>query len=154
MQRLLSAVSLAAVATLVAACGSAPWWKQTGSSNCGPPAMVHSAGRVINVGDCAGLFVIPAKKVTLHVSAVIDVHMTEETTRASGNNFVAVYPLPHSSASSVLRRISISPDKATATYRAQHSGHAILISPAECVGIGIKQEITGSCPVLNVTVIP
>ena len=122
---------------------SGKWWRGTGVSSCAPAALVHVAGSVMGVGDCAGLFVIPAEKVTVHVGEEIGVHMFE-----AGKLFT----LPRSSASAVLRRIAVSPDGETGTYRAVHAGHATLTSDAWCVGLRVKGEITGRCPVLDVTV--
>jgi hypothetical protein len=99
----------------------------------------------MGVGDCAGLLVIPPDTVVVRVGEEIDVHMFEVGT---------LFTLPRSSASAVLERIAVGPDGGTVTYRAVHAGHATLISHAWCVGREIKGEITGSCPVLDVTVIP
>ena len=154
MKRWCGAISLVGVSVLVAGCGSTPWWKQTGTSSCGPPALVLVAGRVMGVGSCAGSFWLLAKKVTLHVGGVIDIHMTEEPAGASGNRLVPVAPLPHNSGSFVLKRTAISPDRATATYKAEHPGHVMLVSRASCMGPGLNGKIRDGCPVLNVTVIP
>jgi hypothetical protein len=124
---------------------SGKWWRATGIVNCAPAAMARVSGRVMGVGDCAGLFVIPPEKVIVRVGEEIDVHMFEVGT---------LFTLPRSSASAVLQRIAVSPDGETGTYRAVHAGHATLISYAWCVGRKINGEITGSCPVLDVTVIP
>jgi hypothetical protein len=124
---------------------SGEWWRGTGVANCAPAAVVRVVGRVLGAGDCAGLFVIPPEKVTVRVGDEIDVHTFEAGT---------LFTLPRSSASAVLQRIAVSPDGETGTYRAVHTGHATLISHAWCVGRKIKGEITGSCPVLDVTVIP
>lgn len=124
---------------------SGKWWTGMGIENCAPAAMVRVVGRVMGVGDCAGLFVIPAETVTVRVGGEIDVHMFEVGT---------LFTLPRSTASAVLQRVAVSPDGETGTYRAVHTGHATLISHAWCVGRKIKGEITGSCPVLDVTVIP
>jgi hypothetical protein len=107
--------------------------------------MVRVTGRVMGVGDCAGLLVIPPEKVTVRVGEQIDVHMFEVG---------ALFTLPRSSASAVLQRVAVSPDGETGAYRAVHAGHATLISHAWCVGRMINGEITGNCPVLDVTVIP
>jgi hypothetical protein len=107
--------------------------------------MVRLSGTVMGVGDCAGLLVIPPEKVTVRVGQQIDVHMFEAGT---------LFTLPRSSAPDVLQRAAVSPDGETGTYRAVHTGQATLISHAWCVGRKIKGEITGSCPVLDVTVIP
>lgn len=159
MRRWSGALSFVVVSGLVAGCGSRPWWQgaeDLGVSSCGLPAMVRVAGRVMPVGTCAGSFVIPAEKATLHVGEEIDVHMTEEPASASGNLLVPVYPLPHSSGVSVLKRTATSPDMATATYIAEHPGHAMLISRAACVRSRPIEQYRDSvdCPVLNVTVIP
>jgi hypothetical protein len=124
---------------------SGKWWRGMGIANCAPAAMVRVVGRVMGVGDCAGLLVIPPEKVTVRVGEQIDVHMFEVGT---------LFTLPHSSAAAVLQRMAVSPDGETGTYRAVHTGHATLISHAWCVGRKIEGEITGSCPVLDVTVIP
>jgi len=123
---------------------SEKWWIWRGV-NCFPPAMVRVADNVMPVGDCAGLFVVPAKKVTLRVGEEIEVHMLEQG---------PFFTLPRSSGPVVLRRIAVSPDGATGTYSAVQPGHAMLISHASCVGLRVKGEIMGSCPVLDVTVTP
>jgi hypothetical protein len=124
---------------------SGKWWRRMGVTNCAYAAIVRVAGRVMGAGDCAGLFIIPPEKVTVRVGEEINVHMFEIGT---------LFTLPRSSASAVLQRIAVSPDEGTGTYRAVHAGHATLISRAWCVGQNIRGEITGSCPVLDVTVIP
>jgi hypothetical protein len=121
------------------------WWRGMGVANCAPAAMVRVAGSVMRVGDCAGLLVIPPEKVTVRDGQEIDVHMFKVGT---------LFTLPRSSASAVLQRIAVSPDGETGTYRAVHTGQATLISHAWCVGRKVNGEITGSCPVLDVTVIP
>jgi hypothetical protein len=124
---------------------SGKWWRGMGATTCAPAAMIRVVGRVMGVGDCAGLLVIPPEEITVRVDEEIDVHMFEVGT---------LFTLPRSSASAVLQRIAVSADGETGTYRAVHAGHATLISHAWCVGRKIKEEITGSCPVLDVTVIP
>jgi hypothetical protein len=104
------------------------------------------------VGNCAGLFLIPAQEVTLHVSQEIELHMEEEQAGASGNQLVPVFPLPHSSRPSVLVSVASSRDGATGTYRAIRPGHAVLISHAWC--LASSREIRGNCPVIEVTVTP
>ena len=107
--------------------------------------MVRIAGRVLGVGDCAGLFLVPADKVTVRVGAQIEVHMMELT---------PVFTLPTSSGPSVLQRVAVSPDGVTGTYRALRPGRAVLITVAWCVVAKTSQEIKGRCPVLAVTVVP
>jgi hypothetical protein len=111
----------------------------------------------MGVGNCAGMLLVPAQQVTLDVGQRIDVHMTEEGTGPHGNKWVPAIPLPRSSRPSVLMRSAISPDRATATYRAVRPGHAVLTSsPTFCLHTRHHQdrETTGSCPVVEVTVIP
>jgi predicted RecA/RadA family phage recombinase len=103
------------------------------------------------VGDCAGYFLIPAQKATVRVGQEISVHMTEEAAGPSGNRLVPVFPLPHSSRPSVLAAGAVSPDRATGTYRAIRPGQAVLVSRAWC--LAGNNEITGSCPVIVVTVL-
>jgi hypothetical protein len=148
------AVSVVLACVLMAGCGSAPWWKQTGTSACVSPALVRVAGHVMPVGNCAGSFWVPAEKVTLHVGEAIDIHMAEGPAGASASRLVPVNPLPHSVGSAVLKRIATSPDKATATYKAQHPGHVMLITRASCLGPGLNGKVRDNCPVLSVTVIP
>jgi hypothetical protein len=98
----------------------------------------------------------PAQQVTLDVGQRIDVHMTEEGTGLHGNHWVPAIPLPASSRP-VLIRSAISPDRATATYRAVRPGHAVLTSsPAFCLHTRHHRdrETTGSCPVIEVTLVP
>lgn len=152
--RWFGAFSLVVICALVAGCDSTPWWKQTGASACGSPALVRVAGRVMSVGSCAGSFWLPAKKVRLHVGEAIDIHVTEEPAGASGNRLIPVFPLPHSLDSSVLKRTATSADRATATYSAEHPGEAMLVSRASCMGPGLNGKPRDNCPVVNVTVIP
>src|SRR6185437_3680923 len=73
-----AAIGFVAGAVLVTACastGTSPWWRQTGTSSCGPPALMRVAGQVTWLGNCAAMFVTPAVKVTVHVGQDIDVHM-------------------------------------------------------------------------------
>lgn len=103
------------------------------------------------------MLVVPAQQVTLAVGQRIDVHMTEEGTGPHGNKWVPAIPLPASSRPSVLIRNAISPDRATATYRAVHPGHAVLTSfPTFCLHTRHHRdrETTASCPVIEVTVAP
>lgn len=132
--------------------GSESWWYRAGTTTCGLPALVHLDGHVMPVGDCAGLFLIPAQEVTLQVSQEIDVHMEEERVGASGNRLVPAFPPPRSSRPSVLTSVASSPDGATGTYRAMRPGHAVLISRAWC--LASDREIRGDCPVIEVTVVP
>jgi hypothetical protein len=111
----------------------------------------------MSVGNCAGMLGVPAQQVTLHVGQRIDVHMTEEGSGPHGNKLVPAIPLPASSRTSVLIRTAISPDRATATYRAVGSGHAVLTSSRTfCLHTRHHRirETTGSCPVIEVTVVP
>jgi hypothetical protein len=105
------------------------------------------------VGSCAGSLSIPAEKVTLHAGGKIDVFMTEESAHNS-TRLVPVYPLPHSSRSSVLKHTATSPDRATVTYIAKHPGRAMLITHGLCNGPGVIEQHWGDCPFLDVTVIP
>ncbi len=78
--------------------------------------------------------------------------MTEEPAGPSGNHLVPVFPLPRSSRPIVLADGIVSQDWASGTYRAIRPGHAVLTTRAWClVGSG---EIGGSCPILDVTVVP
>lgn len=100
---------------------------------------------------------VPAQRVTLEVGQRIDVHMTEEGSGPQGNKLVPAMPLPASSRPSVLSRTAISPDRATATYRAAGPGQAALTSSrAFCLHTRHHQfrETTSSCPVIEVTVVP
>jgi hypothetical protein len=107
----------------------------------------------MGLGDCGGLLWIPAEKVTLHVGEEIDVRMTVESAHNS-SRLVPVYPVPYSSRSSALKRTATSPDMATATYIAEHPGHAMLISYGFCYGPGPNKQYQRDCPVFDVTVIP
>lgn len=170
MRRWLVAISLIAMAGLAAACastgsqanpessasqesgtGGSAWWARTGVSMCGFPAMVRVAGRVVGAGNCAGLFLRPAEKVTVHVGEEIDVHMLQQPAGASPTSLVPVFPLPHSSDPAVLSHITSSADRATGTYRAIRAGHAVLISEAAC--IEDQRQVHGNCPVVQVTVV-
>jgi hypothetical protein len=125
--------------------------------NCGPPAQVRVHGHVRFVGNCAMMLLVPAQRVTLDVGQRIDVHMTEEGSGPHGNHLVPAIPLPASSRPSVLARSAISPDRATATYRADGPGQAVLTSARTfCLHTRDHRdrETTGSCPVIEVTVVP
>ena len=157
---MLTAVGLLASCGVVhagASSGDRPWWYRTGVSMCGPPAQVRLHGHVMSVGNCAGMLLVPAQQVTLDVGQQIDIHMTEEGTGPHGNKWVPAFPLPQSSRSSVLTRSAISPDRATASYRAVRPGHAVLMSSRTfCLHTRHHgfHETTASCPVVEVTVIP
>jgi len=151
-------------AGLLAACGLAhagssssdrPWWSHMNGA-CGSPAQVRIGGHVMLVGNCAGMLLVPAQQVTLDVGQRIDVHMTEEGMGPHGNRMVPAIPLPASSRASVLMRGAISPDRATGTYRAVGPGHAVLTSSSTfCLHTRHHRdrETTGSCPVIEVTVV-
>jgi hypothetical protein len=137
-----AAASRPAVSPAIAVMATPAWWKPDTATNCGSPALVRVSGRVELVGDCAGLLIIPADAMTLRVGQRIDVHVLDVS-------------LPRSSDRAVLAQITVSPDRATGTYQALRPGHATLISAAGwCVGLKVKGEIKGSCPFLDVTVLP
>jgi len=139
-------------ALISGASASRPWWYRTGVTTCATPALVRVDGQVIPVGDCAGMFLVPAQQVTVQVGQQIDVRMTEESAGPSGNQLVPMFPLPRSSRPAVLTDGTVSQDRASETYRAIRPGHAVLVTRALClVGGG---EISGSCPVLEITVVP
>jgi predicted RecA/RadA family phage recombinase len=113
--------------------------------------LVRVNGQVIPVGNCAGVFLVPARQVTVQAGQQIDVRMTEQPAGSSGNHLVPVFALPRSSRPAVLADGTVSQDRASATYRAVRPGHAVLTTRAWCLaGSG---EISGSCPVLDVTVV-
>jgi hypothetical protein len=114
--------------------------------------LVRVNGQVIPVGDCAGIFLVPDQQVTVQAGQQIDVRMTEEPAGPSGNQLVPMFPLPRSSRPAVLADGTVSHDRASETYRAVRPGHAALTTRAWCLaGSG---DIRGSCPVLDVTVVP
>ena len=158
MARWTAAIGFVAGAVIVTACAStgtrSPWWRQTGASACGPPALMRVAGDVTWLGNCAANFVIPAVKVTVHVGQDIDVHMLEESTGYTGTHFVPAFPLPYSSQPSVVARTTISTDKATGTYTARRPGHAMLFTTADCWVVARSQQTHGKCPALDITVLP
>ena len=123
--RFLAAAGVAALITgMLASCSGKPWWTQTGTSACGPPALVRVAGHVRGACDCAGLLSIPALTVTVHVGQQIDVHMLAG-------------PVPQSSRPSVLVLGALGPGRATGTYRAVHPGRAAVISRTwPCLVVG------------------
>jgi hypothetical protein len=139
------AVTVAAGAGLLTSCSGSPWWSQTGTSACGPPALVRIDGHVAAVGDCAGLLIIPALKVKVRVGQEIDVHMLAG-------------PPPYSSRRSVLMPGAITPPEwAPGTYQPVHPGRAALISrtwPCLIAHHRPPRVITGNCPVIGVTVVP
>ena len=109
-------------------------------------------GQVIPVGDCAGILLVPAQQVTMQVGQQIDVRMMQETAGPSGNRLAPMFPLPRSSRPAVVADGTVSQDRASETYRAIRPGYAVLTTRAWClVGSG---EIRGSCPVLDITVVP
>ena len=157
MARWAAAIGFVAGAVLVTACastGTSPWWRQTGTSSCGPPALMRVAGQVTWLGNCAANFVIPAAKVTVHVGQHIDIHMLEESTGYTGTHFVPAFPLPYSSQPSVVARTTISTDKATGTFTARHPGHATLFTTAYCLDSTSQRETHGKCSALDITVLP
>lgn len=166
VRHLLVAALVVTAVALLASCGTAhggttsggrPWWVQSRVSACGPPAWMRLGGHVMPVGNCAGMLLVPAMKVTAHVRQRIDVHIAEEGMGPHGNRVVPATPLPPSSRPSVLTRGAISADRATATFQAVRSGHAVLASsPAFCLHIRHHRdrETSGRCPVVEVTVLP
>jgi len=121
---------------------TADWWTATidQAPNCGPAALLRHAGRVERLGDCAGLLVVPPASLTLTVGERIEVHIG--------------FSLPHSSDPAVLAQTTVSPDGRTGAYQALSPGHVTLISARSwCVGLKIKNEVKGNCPVLAVTVL-
>jgi hypothetical protein len=125
----------------IAVMATSAWWKPDPAPNCGSPALVRVSGRVELVGDCAGLLIIPADAMTLRVGQRIDVHVLDVS-------------LPRSSDRAVLAQIAGSPNGATGTYQALRPGYARLVSAVGwCVGLQVKGEIKGSCPLLDVTVL-
>lgn len=152
MRRWFGVLSLVVVFGLAAGCDSTPRPEVT---NCGPPAEVRVAGKMLAAGDCAGQLVIPAEKVTLHVGGEIDVFMTEAWSH-DDTRLVPVDPLPRSSRSFVLKRTATRLNGAVGTYIAEHPGHAMLISHGSCVGPGPIEhtQYPVDCPVLDVTVVP
>ena len=148
----LGALSLALLCLLVAGCGgSHPWWYESGATSCGPPALLHAAGKVSLLGSCAGSFWSPAGKVTLNVGDTIDIHITQEGGGPSGSSPVPVPPaqLPAVSGSSAVKRTAARSDQATTTFLAEHPGQATLIIPGRCLLDGHQRT---ACPILNVTV--
>jgi hypothetical protein len=113
-RRLAGAAFVAVAAGLLASCGGKPWWSQTRSSACGPPALVRVGGHVKLAGDCAGMLTIPALNLTVHVGQQIDVH-------------VLAGPVPRSPRPSVLMPTSIGSGPATATYQGVRPGQAAVI---------------------------
>ena len=157
MARWAAAIGFVAGAVLVTACastGTSPWWRQTGTSSCGPPALMRVAGQVTWLGNCAAMFVTPAVKVTVHVGQDIDVHMTKESTGYTGTHFVPIFPLPYSSRPSVVARTTVSTDKATGTFTARRPGHAVLFTTALCWEVAKSKQTRGKCPALDITVLP
>jgi hypothetical protein len=137
-----AAVSRPAASPAIAVVTTSPWWRPYPVPNCGSPALARVSGRIELVGDCAGLLIIPAGAMTLRVGQRIDVHVLDVS-------------LPHSSDRAVLTQITVSPNGTTGTYQALRPGHATLISAAGwCVGLTVKGDIKGSCPFLDVTVLP
>jgi hypothetical protein len=147
-----STLSLVIAGVLVAGCSSSskPWWYGSGPTSCGPPALARVAGQVKDIGSCSGSFWLPAMKVTLHVGEAVDLHMTEEGSGPSGSQLVPGSPLPDVSGSSVLGRTITDKDKAAATYKAEHPGHVVLVTPGRCI---LDGHMRSSCPLIDVRVI-
>ena len=124
--------------------------------NCGPPALVRVGGHIMSLGSCAGNLFLPAPKVRVHVGQEIDVHVTEEGTGPAGNQLVPLFPVPRSSRPSVLLPGAVGPDQATERYQAIRPGHAALIAQTSCTAIshGKILDVAGSCPLIEVTVVP
>ena len=148
----LGALSVALLCLLVAGCGGGhPWWYESGATSCGPPALLHAAGKVTSLGNCAGVYMPPTQQVTLNVGDTVDLHITQEGGGPSGSSPVPVPPaqLPSVSGSSAVARTAASSDQGTATFKAEHAGQATLVIRGFCLLNGQKR--TG-CPILDVTV--
>ena len=65
-------------------------------------------------------------------------------------------PGPRSSRPSVLLPGAVGPDQATERYQAIRPGHAALIAQTSCTAIshGKILDVAGSCPLIEVTVVP
>ena len=143
LRYLAAAGFVALVTSMRASCSGKPWWAQTGSSACGPPALVRVAGQVLGAGNCAAQLTIPALRVTVHVGQQIDVHMLAG-------------PVPQSSRRSVLVLSALGPGRSTGAYLAIHPGRAAVISrtwPCLVAGHHPPKVMTGNCPVIEVTVV-
>ncbi len=143
---------LPALVLLVGACSTAPsrpWWYSSGVTTCGTPAQIRVAGRVHYLGGCAGQFVSPAEKLTIHLGQRLDIHMAEDSAGPSGR-LRPIFALPRSSDSSILALIDRATDQATATFEARKTGHVWLLGPFACSSIAQRP---GACPVLDITVV-
>jgi hypothetical protein len=135
-------------------CGAPPrpWWEQggTGVTSCGDLAVYQVAG-VIHGRSCPGILSDPAQGTVVGVGSDIDVHVTEEES-ATAPGPVSIMPIPQSSNSSVLRRVSVSDGGSSATYRAQEPGTVQLLTRMFCWHTATTTETEGTCPLLTVTV--
>lgn len=122
-------------------------------SACGWPALYRTASATdAGLGDCAALFFDPPDEVRLHVGEELDLHMTTETL-AGSTAPVPLYPLPASPDDRVLRLVSVSDAGATGAYRAIAPGVVTLSTNGWCFHLATNTEVTGTCPVVRVTVV-
>jgi hypothetical protein len=135
---------------LPATAAPSPWWP-TGLSFCVTPGFYRVNGVVRAFGDCAGLLFVPPASLTLQVGQQVDAHMRTVAPVGSPPP-QAIDPLPTSTNPAVLRLVGVSDGGNTASYRAEESGTAILMSSGWCLHVRTQQETSGACPALAVTV--
>ena len=145
-----------------------PWWTglpgaptcYTGFNMCGLPAVYRlDQGGPEELGDCAGIFLVPPPSVTIRVGHEIDVSLTGDTSAAGA--VVPVWPLPTSSNSAVLLRTAVSEDGLSASFVAKAPGASDLQTLANCMrSSGLPWDSSSDlvdptvlCPILTVTVI-
>jgi hypothetical protein len=135
--------SASAARPVIKVTATADWWTAMidEAPACDSAALLRQTGRVERLGDCAGLLLVPPASLTLTVGERIDV-------------YIGSFSLPRSPDPAVLAQTTVSPDGRTGTYQALSPGHLTLISARSwCVGLKIKNEVKGNCPVLAVTVL-
>ena len=140
------------VGPLPASAAPAVWWPQ-GPRTCGNPGFYRTASVVWSIGDCAGNLIDPPPTLTLRVGQAVELHMTLSWPEGSAPP-QSLDPVPTSTDPNVLRRVSLSADGSTATYRGEQTGRAVLVSSGYCIHDPTMTQMQGPCPVLAVRVTP
>lgn len=138
------------VGPLPASAAPAVWWPQ-GPRTCANPGFYRTASVVWSIGDCAGNLIDPPPTLTLRVGQAMELHMTLNWPEGSAPPR-PLDPVPASTDPNVLRRVSLSADGSTATYRAEQGGRALLVSSGYCIHDPTMTQTQGPCPVLAVRV--
>ena len=128
-------------------------WLPFPPSACAWPAVYRTASATEEgLGNCGGNFFDPPAEVRLQVGEELDLHMT--TYAPAGSTApVPEYLLPSSPDDRVLRLDTVSDAGATGAYRAVAPGVVTLSTNGWCFHLATNTEVTGTCPVVRVTVI-